>query len=238
MVRQIYIPQEVKDDIRKHLDTSINKAVNGFPSSYEDEDVVTGHLFGLMKSDEQSVVVKNQEVNGEWKWSIDFKKFGGRGKAATESIIGADGIIELHLTQNNETVSKSLLFQSKLDWDKKDKKLYEQCAKLLTWLGAAVVINYTQEKYEAYSLDQVFSSQGSKPSRAKLLQTMLGADFIDCTIGDSDLFYDAVKKSLTWLNNDNMYVSTKFNLNRRLKINIKAPNRNSFYKIKAEKEIP
>lgn len=157
MVRYIYIPQQVKDDIKNHLDKAIEKAIKGYASAYEDEDVLTGHLFGLMKSDEHVVSIDDQEIGGNCKWSIDYKKFRGRGKKATEKIIGADGIFELHLFRDGRTQSKSLLFQSKLDWRTKDNSLYIQCSKLLTWLGASTIINYTQDEFETYKIEEIFS---------------------------------------------------------------------------------
>lgn len=237
MVRKIYIPREVKDAIKKHLDKSIKKALDGFGSAFEEEDTLTGHLFGLMKINQQKVTVQNEERGSVWKWSIDYKKFGSRGKSSTESIIGADGIFELHLNRNGLEVSKSLLFQSKLNWSNKDNKLYEQCSKLITWLGAVTLINYTDDQFETYSLGQVLLNQGAKPAMEKDLANLLGIDFIDCKIGDSDLFYDAFKKKLIWLDIYNKFVSCKFNLNRRLKINIKAPNERILENIRIDKEI-
>lgn len=237
MVREIYIPQEVKDDIKKHLDKSINIALEGFGSAYEEEDTLTGQLFGLLKCNQKKVIVNDVERGGVWKWSIDYKKFGSRGKGSTESIIGADGIFELHLFRNDSEVSKSLLFQSKLNWTNKDKKLYEQCTKLITWLGAVTLINYTQDQFETYSLGQVLLNQGSKPEMEKKLADLLGIDFIDCKIGDSDLFYDAIKKKLIWLDYKRKFVACKFNLNRRLEFKIKAPNKYPYEEIKIDKEI-
>lgn len=237
MVREIYIPREVKDSIKKHLDKSIKKARDGFESAYEEEDTLTGHLFGLMKINQQKVTVYDEEGSGVWKWYIDYKKFGSRGKGSTESIIGADGIIELHLFRNGSEVSKSLLFQSKINWANRDKKLYEQCSKLITWIGAVTLINYTEDQFETYSLGQILLNKGSKPEAKKDLSDLLGVDFIDCKIGDNDLFYDAVRKKLIWLDYKRQYVACKFNLNRRLQIKIKAPNKYIFENINIDKEI-
>ncbi|MGL2965897.1 hypothetical protein [Flavobacterium sp. XGLA_31] len=238
MVGKIYIPEEVKKSIREHLEASINRAVKGFSSAYEDEDVMTGHLFGLMKIDEQNVEVQDSEIGGIWKWSIDYKKFGGRGKNSTEKKLGADGIFELNLTRNGRTESKSLLFQSKLEWKGKDSDLYKQCVKLLTWLGASTVINYTESEFETYKVEDIFSKHGEKPTSKENLKDTLCLDFLNCHIGDADLFYDAFSKKLTWLDIKNNYVSTQFNLNRRLKIKIKAPNKFPYETIKVDKQIP
>lgn len=238
MVRYIYLPQQVKDAIKKHLDHAIEKAIKGFPSAYEDEDVLTGHLFGLMKIDEQVVEIDDVEIGGKWKWSIDYKKFRGRGKNATESILGADGIIELNLFRDGRSESKTLLFQSKLDWKRKDKDLYVQCSKLLTWLGAVTVINYTEDEFETYKVEDIFANHGEKPVNTQPLKELLGGDFLNCTIGDGDLKYDPFTKTLSWLDVNNDVVSTKFNMNRKLKIKVKAPVRFPYQKQKVAKEIP
>jgi hypothetical protein len=190
-----------------------------------------------MKINQQKVAVHDGEKRSVWKWSIDYRKFGSRGKDSTESIIGADGIFELHLFRNDLQLSKSLLFQSKLNWTNKDEKLYEQCSKLITWSGAVTIINYTQDQFETYSLGKILLNQVSKPEMEKTLVDLLGIDFIDCKIGDSDLFYDAFKKKLIWLDIFKKYVACKFNLNRRLKINIKAPNEHILENITISEEI-
>ncbi len=220
-----------------HLDSSIARGLRGYESAFEDEDVLTGYLFGQMKIEEQNVIVDNVEIGGTWKWSIDYKKFGGRGKGATESIIGADGIFELSLYKDNEEIKKSLLFQSKLDWRNKDEKLYVQSSKLVTWLGAVVIINYTQEQIETYSINGVLANQGRKPTEMKPLNTLLGEDFINCLIGDTDLKYDAFAKKLIWLDKNNDIVATKFNINRRLKIKVVAPKRVPYQDVNIEKII-
>jgi len=237
MVRQIYIPKQVKDSIQKHITESIIKGLKAYESAFEDEDVLTGHLFGLMKIEDQSVVINDVEIGGTWKWTIDYKKFGGRGKGATESILGADGIFELSLFRDNEEIKKSLLFQSKLDWVNKDQKLYLQCSKLATWLGAAIVINYTQNEIETFPVDEVLANQGRRPSEMKPLDQVLGGDFINCYIGDTDLKYDAFAKNLIWLDKNNDIVATKFNLNRRLKIKVTAPKRFPYQEQKIDKVI-
>jgi hypothetical protein len=228
MVDFIYIPEAVKTSIKNHIVTAVNRAKEAFPSAYEDEDVFTGVLFGLLKIGPQRVIVQNDEINGTWSWEIDFKKFGGRGKGATESILGADGVFELHLQNANSQVTekrKSLLFQSKLDWTTKDLKLYQQCARMLAWREASIVINYTYENLETFYIDSILKNLGQKPEKNLPLEELLGSEFINCKIGDSDLFYDAIKKQLIWLDTNNKIISTKFNINRVLKIKVKEPRK-------------
>jgi len=98
MRRRLYIPDEVKANIRAHLETAIQNTVEGFDSASEDEDTMTGHLGARLQVRVQRVMVpRPNEIPGEWRWAIKYYKFRGRGPAATERFLGADGIFELTL---------------------------------------------------------------------------------------------------------------------------------------------
>ncbi len=187
MVNLGYIPRQVKESIQEHIKISVNKCILGYPSAYEKEDTLTGYLFGTLKIREQVVEVENDEVNGTWKWEIDFKTFGGGGKGSSESIIGADGIIELSIQDNYNLRKKSLLFQAKVDWSGVDNRLYKQCQKLYTWLGAAIVVNYTESDFITYEVDTIIQQGGKKPTKGLSLITLLSDDLLNCQIGDSEL---------------------------------------------------
>nr|WP_067061974.1 hypothetical protein [Mucilaginibacter sp. L294] len=228
MVDRFYIPQIVLADISQHIDNTVSKCVRRFSSVYEKEDTVTGFLFGALQTELHEVIVTDDQVNGSWKWEIDFGTFGGGGGGSSESIIGADGIIELSLTRNRETIKKSLLFQSKVDWTGRDSRLYQQAAKMLTWLGAAVVVNYTAAEFTAYDVGTVFENNGKKPEKSQSFQSLLNNQFLICKIGDSDLEYDSVKKILMWRDINYKTVYLQFNVNRKIGINVYAPNRTRF----------
>jgi hypothetical protein len=117
MAHRLYIPAQVLDAISGHISTAVEKAVQGFWSANEDEDTLTGHLGACLKTGTHTVDVTQDEINGPWKWSIDYSKFRGRGKNATESYLGADGILELSLDMGYRRDTKSLLFQAKTDWE-------------------------------------------------------------------------------------------------------------------------
>ena len=230
------IPQEVKDKIKSHLNSAIKEAISGFPSVYESEDTCTGDLFRLMKTKKtRSVEVDDEKWGGKWKWSIDYNKFGSGGINSTESILGFDGIFVLSIIRNGSIDEKTLLFQSKIEWRKKD--IYDQCKKMLTWLGAATIINYTESSYETYKIEDVFNNLGVKPKEKNTLQKTLSEDFLNCNIGDFNLHYDTFQKELFWRDINNDYVSIKLNLNRKLKIKIEAPNKFPYETVKVNKEI-
>ncbi|MDR0506086.1 MAG: hypothetical protein LBH32_04625 [Dysgonamonadaceae bacterium] len=232
---EIIIPQEVKEKIKSHLNSAIKEAIAGFLSVYESEDTCTGDLFRLMKTKRaRTVVVDDEKWGGKWKWSIDYNKFGSGGTGSTESILGFDGIFVLSIIRNGYVEEKTLLFQSKIEWRKKD--IYEQCKKMLPWLGAATIINYTEESFDTYKIEEVFNNLGEKAEKSTLQETLSG-DFLDCNIGDFDLHYDAIQKKLIWRDISSEYVFTKLNLNRKLKIKIEAPNRFPYESVQNKKEI-
>ncbi len=230
MAKRLNIPKKVIESITEHLSNSIDDAIDGFWSANEDEDTLTGHLGACLRTTHvQKVIVEREqqeEIFGTWSWSIDYTKFRGRGKAATESLLGADGIIELKLSFGNRADTKSLLFQSKLDWDS-DSSLVSQAILLSNWREASIVLNYTPDLFEAYSIDSVVSSGGAK-SRAKNsldLKEALNDHFMVCKIGNTDLTYDARTRRLAWRSDSGVIVATQFSIPHRIRVHVNAPKR-------------
>ena len=139
MRKKLYIPEQVKQAIQKHLDEKYPIALEGFSSANEDEDTLIGDLGATLRIKNQTVIVVNDEIGGRWKWGIDYHKFGGRGPRAAEKQLGADGIFELIIDNGSWVQKKSLLFQSKKNWTD-DTKLIEQTIKLTTWKEAAFIL--------------------------------------------------------------------------------------------------
>jgi hypothetical protein len=238
MRRRLYIPEEVKESIIKHFTASLRKAVEGFYSAYEDEDSMTGHLGGLLRIRNQRVSVTQSELSGEWEWSIDYFKFRGRGTNATERLLGADGLFELKLNYNNRIETKSLLFQSKLIWQR-DPLLLSQSIKLSTWREAAFVLNYTPDSFQAFLLDDVIRAKGIFNDRLNKipLDKFLGDFFLNCDVGDTDLTYDARSRKLIWRTRNGEIVGTKFSIPKRFRIKINAPQIGGKQR-KVDREIP
>lgn len=239
MRRRLYIPQELIQAISAHIKAAVPRAVEGYWSANEDEDVLTGHLGACLKIGSQKVrVVETQsERPGDWTWSLDYFKFRGRGKNATENILGADGLFELRLQLGYRTETKSLLFQAKKDWES-DPNLVSQCIKLSTWREAAFVLNYTPTAFEAFSIDQVLKTRGSRPSATDLrsLGDFLAGDFLECLVGDTDLSYDPRARRLIWRAISGEIVSTVFDVKHRMRFNVKAPPSSDHDRV--DKHIP
>lgn len=218
MRRRLYIPKEVIQAVAEHIKSAVPKAVEGYWSANEDEDVLTGHLGACLKIGKQKVQVTEIQTErlGEWTWSLDYFKFRGRGKNATENILGADGLFELKLNLGNRSEKKSLLFQAKKDWDN-DPSLVVQCIKLSTWREAAFILNYTETAFEAFSIDTVLRAQGnkSKSYHNKALADFLGKDFLECLVGDINMSYDPKARKLRWRAMTGEVVATVFDIKHR-----------------------
>jgi hypothetical protein len=237
MPRRLYIPDEVLQSIKEHIDAAIPRAISGFMSANEDEDTMTGELGASLRSGTRTVVVDRAEINGAWKWSIDYVKFRGRGKDATERHVGADGIIELAVDWSGRKESKSLLFQAKMDWQS-DASLMEQAVLLSTWREASLFVNYTESAIEAFSIDNVLRSRG-KHADAKdplPLTDALTKYFLECKVGSTDLAYDPVARQLRWRAMNGVTVATQFSIPHRLRIKVNAPRYK--HKLEWDKLIP
>lgn len=219
----LYIPEEVKRDIKTKLASGIADTLLEFVSAEEEEDTLTGHLLGKLTTRDRKVYVEAAQVKGYWSWSLFYRKFRGRGPKATENVIGADGIFEMHLSNGAKTETKSLLFQSKIG-QAGNGKLVEQCAKLSTWREAAVVLIYDQASVEAITLDQVLANKGSLSSAKRTpLDSYIADQFVACKVGDNDLRYYPQQRVLVWKDERGQLVAANFMPRHRVRISIKPP---------------
>ena len=225
--------------ISTHLKKAVEQAREEYLSASEDEDTLTGHLGARLQIRDQKVAVIEAQVPGTWTWAIDYYKFRGRGKSATESYLGADGIFNIKLDRGGIVDEKSLLFQAKKGKNI-DQKMISQCIKLSTWREAAFVVNYTPEHFEALSLDEVLRlhRQGKSRLKGRDLGEYLGEEFLACRVGDVDLRYDAKSRMLTWYAENTGFVRTKFDIKNRVKIRIKQPMSSSYDHHSSPKDIP
>lgn len=237
--RKLYIPEEVKIEIRKHISERYKLALDGYFSANEEEDALTGDLGATLRIKNQKVFVPNkQEVSGEWTWGIDYHKFRGRGPGATENKLGADGLFELTLKVGNRIEKKSLLFQSKINW-LDDVNLIKEAIKLTTWREASFILNFTASEFEAIDLDSIIASRGKRNEKIRVisLDKFIGTTFLDCIVGDVDLKYDAVARRIIWRTTSGQIVATKFSIPQRISIQIIAPDIMYGHNFNYDKEI-
>jgi len=221
---RLYLPDEVKTAITAHIRDAEARAVDAYESGVEDEDVLTGQLGAYLRIGTQRVAVSNSEIGGEWTWSIDYRKFRGRGPGATEKILGADGIFELRLHGIGRGIKKSLMFQAKNEWSS-DQRLLDQVVKLSTWREAACVIDFRSGSIDVYTLDAIVRSRGVRGdgSNAESLGSFLGTRYLNCDVGDTELAYDAKRRQLMWTSMGGRRVATSFSVGERIRIDVSAP---------------
>jgi hypothetical protein len=223
MRERIYLPRAVIADIKQHFAKAIDETVLEFDSAWEDEDVVTGHLGGLLTTRQRRVHVTDDEINGTWSWSLHYRKFRGRGGGATESALGADGIFEFLLEGDRYGRVKSILFQSKMAGSG-GHDLVEQCARLSTWREAAFVILYDRDGFKAITLDAALQAKGAVESaQNESLAKFLVDEFIGCKVGDSDLHYIPAMRELRWYSINNQTVAVRFTIPNRFRLKVVPP---------------
>ncbi|NTW88364.1 MAG: J domain-containing protein [Desulfobulbaceae bacterium] len=200
MPGNLYIPRQVLQSIREHIDTAVKHAESGYSSAQEEEDTITGELCGALRTKGVKVVeVNDEEIRGPWRWSITYSKFRSKAKHATESILGADGILQIHIGSSQKEQQKSALFQAKIA-GKVDPRLVGQCAKMSVWREAAFVISYSANGYRAFSIDDILQSRGSisEAENGQPFANWIIESFIGCRIGHPSLYYEKDQRRLYW----------------------------------------
>jgi hypothetical protein len=219
--RPLYIPDAVRDRMSGHIRQAVARAVREFESGHEDEDTLTGHLGARLQVGERRVRVTEAEVPGTWRWSIDYRKFRGRGKDAAEHLIGADGILELSVKHGRQGQHKSALFQSKVNGSL-DETAIRQLVMLSNWREAAFLIEYAETGYTAVELDEALrAGLNRNPAVGIDLASFLIDRFIACTVGDDELLYR--NHILQWRTEAGEVVGAKFNVGHRISFKVKAP---------------
>lgn len=214
MGKRLIIPELVREAIEKHVRERIAEAEQRSLSASEDEDTFTGHLGALLGAGERKVDVDGQQ----WYWSIDYTKFRGRGKDATEALIGADGIFEIRVRDTEIGGQKSVLFQSKMG-KPQGMQAKTQAMFMSNWKEASVFLSYENEQVRVFALDDVLSGM---PKRGETFADFFIDKYMACKVGDSDLFYDARARTLHWLDDKGDRVAVKFSIPQRLRVNIKS----------------
>jgi hypothetical protein len=186
--------------IRDHVEEAVAHAESGYSSAQEEEDTITGELGGALRTQRERVVsVTEGQPLGLWRWSITYSKFGSKAKNATESLVGADGILEMRVGNVESDQQKAALFQAK-NTQRRDSMLVAQCAKMSVWREAAFVISYSDKGYYAYPIDDIILSGGSiaRATGRTPLATWITDEFISCKVGHPDLYYDKNQRKLYW----------------------------------------
>jgi hypothetical protein len=141
--RRLHIPAKVRNAIESHVRQRLAEAQIRYWSASEDEDTFTGHVGALLGCAERKT-----DVNGQaWRWRIEYSKFRGRGRDASETFLGAGGIFEVRVTGPEVDGRKSVLFQAKME-NILGTHALEQALALSNWREAAVFVVLSGTSYQ------------------------------------------------------------------------------------------
>ena len=149
------------------------------------------------------------QTNRQFRWSFTYRKARGRGPNAPEKTIGADGIFQIEVTDENGKLlrQKGLLLQAKTaSKSGSSRKLRDQLELLERYRRAAIIIDYSHHGYSATPIEQlVHEHQLTNRHRLRIsrpLADVLASDFLYCRIGQQGLSYDSQLECMVSADNE------------------------------------
>lgn len=192
------LPPVIVRMLRKHFYAGVKEAEVRFRYHSADEDAVTGALGDRLIEPETLVT-----VGGEmYRWSAVYHEIRGRGPHAPEKRVGADGIFQLEVLDQQErfVLRKGLLFQSKIGWKGKNGKLLQQARDLFAQSNSSILVDYSANGYKAIGVREVIAAGGNRRIVAaeddKPLAQVLGDEFVNCSRGDRGLYWEPERERL------------------------------------------
>ena len=192
------LPPVIVRMLRKHYYAGVKEAEVRFRFHSADEDAVTGALGDRLIEPETLVTVGRQIYH----WSAVYHKIRGRGPHAPEKSVGADGIFQLEVLDQQErfVLRKGLLFQSKIGWKGKNGKLLRQARDLFAHSNTSILVDYSANGHKAIGVREVIAAGGNRrilaPEDDKPLAQVLGDEFVNCSRGDRGLYWEPERERL------------------------------------------
>ena len=192
------LPRTLLRVLQRHFYAGVKEAEVRFNFHMADEDAVTGAL-GERLTEPQVLFHTDGQV---YSWSTSAYKIRGRGPSAPENELGADGIFQLDvLNEESEfLLRKGLLFQSKIEWHGTDGRLLHQAQTLLMQSRSAIVISYSSRGYQAIAARDVVAADGNRRRVRRManksLAEVLGDEFVWCKRGDMGLYWEPERERL------------------------------------------
>jgi predicted transcriptional regulator len=215
---QDLLPPPVFQSIQSHLRTKSKQGEGAWECADQEEDSITGHFCGQLYTPRW---IKDNAGGEDWEFRVTYKKFRSKGKDAEEKILGADGIVEVHIEKKSleEKHVKGLLFQAKKSNDTRGKKLEEQAEKMARVVkNASCIFEYGKEFY-AYDASLIAKRASKKDIRESKnpIGDFLADTYLTCEIGKIGMSYDAVAKEIIYPENGSI-IRRKACLDYRLRI--------------------
>lgn len=214
-----FLPFEIYKELERHIIDNCKKAQLGYSSAEDDEDTLTGDLFARLQIKEWSGININSFLDS-WKWKIDYKKFRGRGPDALEKYLGADGIFQIEVHDENTTFKKAILFQAKKGAYRKNKDLKEQLSKIEKFnQSSSAVFVYSPNGYVAVTGNEYLGENYKEHKLCKYLSSL----FLNCHVGVKNLFYDFEERHIYRPDGKSFDIKQIGEFKNILNINIKKP---------------
>lgn len=194
----LQLPTGLKTIIRDRYLAGIADAEAKYRFSSADEDSLSGALGNNLSMAQPLIFSDGMR---RYEFQISYHKIRGRGRGAPEKSLGADGIFQIEVRDENGEWRKGLPFQSKKQWRSTDGKLLTQAQNMIETAGGGIVVDYRPNQYTACRAEDVVHSYANRKlidqaGAAQPLGQLLGDDFLDCKVGQVGLFFDPTTE--TW----------------------------------------
>jgi hypothetical protein len=190
LIRDILRSDEVRRALAKHYRQAVYAAVKNYVSHSADEDAATGGL-GQAITGEGDISVAGRTLT----WKTRYRKLRGRGPEAPEKALGADGIFEIELLDEDGSRStKTLPFQAKNNISSYGgSKLREQANKIEDLPGGGIIINYRPTTYVVVPAGLVAKGAATLKDERPLADS-LAEDFLECKTGSVEYVFDSTRQ--------------------------------------------
>jgi hypothetical protein len=212
------IPKTVLERIQDQLQTSGGRAHIGWDSGDDEEDTLTGDLGAVLRDGVSGVL---EDGERKWSWKVTYKKFRGRGPGADEKPLGADGILEIQLTDSSDgrVLKKGLLFQSLKIGSKTNKALSGQVQKMEAIVpNGSAIFEYGPDQYSAWPGAE---HRDLRTSVRRPIGEFLGRRFLPCEVGKLGLFYDPIRRALIVPEENNGVIFVKGEIGERIRVEVR-----------------
>ncbi len=223
------LPEGLLKKIQVYLQEGVRHAEKGWEAGSDEEDTLTGDLGANLRTKR----VRRFGAGTEWKWTISYKKFRGRGKHALEKTIGADGIIQIEVypdTDDNSVITKGVLFQAKKVTARAGGLLGDQIRKMNALApGGWAIFEYGPDGYFASNRENV--PKESRPQKRESanplmpLGSFLADEFLSCRAGLRGMHFNANRRLLSVPNVHDASRLVEIHLDHRLNIEIRHKSR-------------
>jgi hypothetical protein len=197
------------------------RAVTGWEANKDEEDSLTGDLGRLLTTPRDVHINVNRHA---WRWRIRYKKFRGRGGDAFENTTGADGIVQVEITQRDIEWFKGVLFQAKKATRFRSSELSKQIKSIENIApGGSAVILYDPNGYRAIKgTEFLHAGEGLVGRPIKRMQPLASFldDFLECKNGLLGMYYEAVRERLLLPTIEGEVKAVPLELRHRVKIEI------------------